>query len=86
MRLIGYMNAPTEPDLLALKHGMGYLMHHPHEPIMYAKIKRIKLIGAHTNATSKQGMNKSIKIRNIPTSFTLIVMQIMEEIYLADAQ
>ena len=34
MRLIGYMNAPTEPDLLDVKHVMEYLMHHPHEPIM----------------------------------------------------
>ena len=35
MRLSGYMNAPTEPAFLSLKHGMEYLIHHPHEPIMY---------------------------------------------------
>ena len=34
MCLSGYMNAPTEPILLALKHGIEYLMHHPHESIM----------------------------------------------------
>ena len=34
MRLSGFMNAPTEPAFLALKHGMEYLMHHPQETIM----------------------------------------------------
>ena len=37
MRLSGYMNAPTEPVILALKHGMEYHMQHPHEPIMYSR-------------------------------------------------
>ena len=37
MRLSGYMNAPTEPDFLALRHGMEYLMHHPHETIIYSR-------------------------------------------------
>ena len=35
MRLSGYTNAPTEPDFLALKHGMEYLLHHPNETIIY---------------------------------------------------
>ena len=39
MRLSGYMNAPTEPTFLAFKNGMEYLMHHPHEPIMYSRNK-----------------------------------------------
>ena len=39
MRLSGYMNEPTEPGLLDPKHGMKYLMHHPHEPIMYSRKK-----------------------------------------------
>ena len=30
MRLSGYINAPTEPSCLNLKHVMEYLMHHPH--------------------------------------------------------
>ena len=39
MNLSGYMNAPTEPAFLALKHGMEYLMHHTHETIMYSRNK-----------------------------------------------
>ena len=39
MWISGYMNAPIEPNFLALKHGMEYLMHHPHEPIMYSRNK-----------------------------------------------
>ena len=34
IRLSGYINEPTEPDLRALKHCMGYLIHHPHELIV----------------------------------------------------
>ena len=36
MLLSGYMNTPTEPAFLALCHDMEYLMHHPHESIMYS--------------------------------------------------
>ena len=39
IQLSGYMNASTEPAFLALKHGMEYLMHHPHEPIMHPRKK-----------------------------------------------
>ena len=28
--LSGHMNKPTQPDFIALKHGMEYLMYHPH--------------------------------------------------------
>ena len=42
MHLSGYMNTPTKPDLLALKYGMEYLMHHPHELIMYSRNKMYK--------------------------------------------
>ena len=42
MRISGYMNAPTETALLALKNGMEYIMHHPHEPIMYPRNKMYK--------------------------------------------
>ena len=35
MLLNGFLDAPTEPASIYLKHGMKYLMHHPHEPIMY---------------------------------------------------
>ena len=34
MHLNGYMNSPTEPAFIALKHGMEYLIHHTHETIM----------------------------------------------------
>ena len=37
MLLSGYMNAPTEPEFLALRHGMEYHMCHPHEHIMYSR-------------------------------------------------
>ena len=42
MSLIGYINAPTEPAFIALKNGMEYIMHHPHESIMWSinKIRR----------------------------------------------
>ena len=39
MRLSVYMNTPTKSAFLALKHGMGYPMHHPHEPIIYSRNK-----------------------------------------------
>ena len=39
MSLSGYTNAPTEPAFLATKHGMEYLIHHTHEPIMYSRNK-----------------------------------------------
>ena len=34
MRLSGYMNSPTEPAFISLKHGMEYLIHHTHETII----------------------------------------------------
>ena len=42
MRLSGYTNAPPEPASLALKHGMEYIMQHPHETIMYSRKKIYK--------------------------------------------
>ena len=42
MLLSVYMNTPTEPDSIALKHGMEYIIHHPHEPIMYSGKKIYK--------------------------------------------
>ena len=86
MRLSGYMNSPTEPAFIDLKHGMEYLMHHTHEPIMYSRKKIIELKRAPINVTSNQEMQKSTKIRNTLTSFTYIVMQIMPEISMTDAQ
>ena len=37
------MNAPIETYFIALGHGMGYLMYHRHEPILYSRRKIIKL-------------------------------------------
>ena len=56
MSLSGYMNAPIEPALLAFIHGIEYLIHHPHEPIMYSTKKFSKKKIAHINVSSKQGM------------------------------
>ena len=37
MCLSGYMKPPKEPDFPDLRPGMEYLIHHPHEPIMYSR-------------------------------------------------
>ena len=42
MTLSDYMNAPIKSDFIDLKHGMEYLIHHPHEPIMYSRKKIYK--------------------------------------------
>ena len=39
MIISGYINALTEPYFLVLRHDMEYLMHHPHELIMYSRNK-----------------------------------------------
>ena len=39
IQLSGHMNAPREPAFIAIKNGMKYPMHHPHEPIMYSRNK-----------------------------------------------
>ena len=55
MRLSGYMNAPTEPDFLALKHGMEYLMPHSHKPIMYSRKKMHRTEESYLQCYSKAG-------------------------------
>ena len=42
MRLSDYINTPSEYAFLDLKNGMEYLMHHPHEPLMYSRKKNYK--------------------------------------------
>ena len=37
-----YINAQTKLAPLPLRHGMEYLTHHPHEPIMYSRKKIFK--------------------------------------------
>ena len=61
-------------------------MHHPHEPIMYSRKKFIKYMEYHINVTSKLEMHKSAKTRNTITYFTHIVINIMPEISMTDAQ
>ena len=74
MLLDGYMNAPIEPDFISLKNYMEYIMHHTHEPIMYSRKKIYKNHESPHQYFPKQGMKKSTKIWNIPTSSTHIVM------------
>ena len=78
MRLSGYMNAPTEPAFIDLKHLMEYLMHHPHEPIMYSRKKVHITEEISHQCYFKSGDSEIIKIRNTPTSFTHILMQIAQ--------
>ena len=35
IKLSGYINSPEEHTFINIKHGIEYLIHHPHEPIMY---------------------------------------------------
>ena len=59
---------------------MEYLMQHRQETIIYSKKKTLKLIKAQTKLALHQGIQKSKKIENIPTSFTDILLQIMSDI------
>ena len=43
MQLIGHIVASTESELLALRHGMEYLMHRQHEPIMHSRENIFKI-------------------------------------------
>ena len=65
MRLSSYMNSPTEPELISLRHGMEYLMQHPLEPIIYSIKKILKL-----NESPYQCFFKPISIRLTQTSNT----------------
>ena len=77
MRPSACMNARTEPDFIALKHGMEHLIQHPYEPIVYSGNKTTNVMKVPSDVTSKQEIEKSTKTMNITTSFTHIVMQIM---------
>ena len=84
INISGYMNAPKEPDPLALKQGREFIMNHPHERIIYSGNKYTTLMKSPTNVSSKQGIHKSTEICNTPTSSIHIVMNILPEIYLKD--
>ena len=77
MRPSACMNAQTEPDFIAPKHGMEHLIQHPYEPIRYSGNKTTNVIKFPSYVTSKQEIQKSTKTMNITTSFTHILMQIM---------
>ena len=84
MHLSDYMNAPTEPSFIALRHGMKYLMHHAHEHIMFSGKKINKTDEIPHQCYFKEGDSYIRKMRTTLTSFTHIVMQIMPEIFLTD--
>ena len=78
MRLSGYMDYPTKPYLIAIIYGMEYLMHHPHEPIMYTINKISQTTDSPRQCLFKAGDVEINKIRNTPTSSIYIVMQITQ--------
>ena len=73
----GYMNDPTQPALLDIRYGMEYLMHHPHEPVMYSTNIFFK-----TNKIPYKCFFKTTKIRNNQNSSINIVTQITQNIFL----
>ena len=54
MRLSGYMNATTETEFIALRHGILYLMHQQNEPSIYSRKNFFKKIISHFNFSSRQ--------------------------------
>ena len=59
MRLNGYINDSTEPDLLDIICEMEFLMHHTHEPILYSRESKCsKQMKSHINVYSNKGMQK----------------------------
>ena len=84
MQLSGYMEAPRQSELLALIHGIKYLIQHPHEPIIYPKENNLKLNDIpHQNFFKV--VSSEIKISNTPTFFTHIVTRITHKIFLTGA-
>ena len=86
IRLSGYMNAPTQPAFISLKHDMEYLMHDPHETIMYSRKKIHRTDRRPHQCYFRAGDSEIRKIRNILTSFTHILMEIVPEISMIDFQ
>ena len=74
----------TDPAFLAIRHGMEYIMHHPHETIVYSRKKSSKQMKYHINASSNKAIQKSTKIRNTLTPSIHIVMQIMQGIFITE--
>ena len=82
MQLSGYIHSPTEPTFIAYRYGMEYLMHNPNKHIMYSRNKIFKLNESPNQCFLKVGGTEIKKLSNTPTSFTHIVMRIMQEISL----
>ena len=75
-----YMNPPTEPLFISLRHGMEYLMHHPREHIMYSRKNIFILNDIRFLFFFRSGTAEIKKHRNNSTYFTHNVMQIMQYI------
>ena len=79
MCLSGYTNALTVTAFIALKHGMKYLMHHPHEPIMYSRKKIHRTEESPHKCYFKAGYAETRKTIQL-------LMKIIQGISLLDAQ
>ena len=86
MSLIGYMNALTEPYFISIKHGMEYVMQHPHESIMYSRNKINKTEEIPHQCYFKTGDSEIRKTKEYYNFLTHIVMHTMQGISLIDAQ
>ena len=67
------MNAPTEPAFPALRYFMKYLMHHPHEPIIYSRKEFFKLNDIPHQYLFNTVSEEIKELSNNPTSFTRAV-------------
>ena len=72
------MNYTTENSFISLKYVMEYLMHHPHEPIVYSRNNIFKLNETTHKFFFKAGSAEIKKISNTPTSFTYTMVQTVE--------
>ena len=78
MSLSGYINYPIEPEFLALRYGMEYIMHPPHEPILYSRKNIFKIKKRPLQYFFNSGNTEINKKKNITTSFTNNMAQIMQ--------
>ena len=78
MHLRGYMNSPTEPEFIALRHGMEYLMNLTNKNIIYLRKNIFKLNERPHKCFFKADSEEIKKIRNNPTLFTYNTMQIIQ--------
>ena len=79
------MNSPTQPEFIAIRHGMEYLMHQPHEPIIYSTKNILKLNEIPNQFFFKAGSEEVKNIRNTKNFFTHNGKHIMKDISLTGA-